>query len=192
VAVALVDGGDLLVGAVQPAREVAADSDLDLGRRRRAEVRVERDQPLDLVQRPARLAREPDQLLAREPAVLVLDRVQRRDQARTREPAGARFPAGDAAVRDRHQWAPADPFPLAAGSIRTAQNLNSGIFPNGSISSMVSRFAAASRKWNAMKTLPRASLCDTLTASSIDPRRELTRAIAPSVRPHSAASLGCM
>ena len=37
----------------------------------------------------------------------------------------------------------------------TAQNLNSGIFPTGSISSIVSRFAAASLKWNGMKQLPR-------------------------------------
>ena len=46
-----------------------------------------------------------------------------------------------------------------SGSMRTAQNLNSGILPEGSISSMVSRLAAASRKWNGMKQLPRASRC---------------------------------
>ena len=45
-------------------------------------------------------------------------------------------------------------------SIRTAQNLNSGIFPTGSISSIVSRLAAASRKWNGMKQLPRVSRCE--------------------------------
>ena len=38
--------------------------------------------------------------------------------------------------------------------MRTAQNLNSGILPTGSISSIVSRFAAASRKWNGMKQFP--------------------------------------
>ena len=64
-----------------------------------------------------------------------------------------------------------------ARSIRTAQNLNSGILPNGSISSIVSRLAAASRKWNGMKQLPRASRCETRTSSTIVPRRELTRAM---------------
>src|SRR5262249_49769713 len=39
-------------------------------------------------------------------------------------------------------------------SSRTAQNLNWGILPYGSSSSMVSTLAAASRKWNGMKTLP--------------------------------------
>ena len=80
---------------------------------------------------------------------------------------------------------------IRAGSIRTAQNLNSGILPTGSISSMVSRLAAASRKWNGMKQLPRASRCETLTSSSMAPRRELTRARSPSARPSSAASAGC-
>ena len=79
-----------------------------------------------------------------------------------------------------------------AFSIRTAQNLNSGIFPNGSISSIVSRFAAASRKWNGMKQLPLASRCETFASSSMMPRRELTRARSPSSRPSSAASSGWM
>ena len=70
VAVAGLRLGDPLVGPVQPARA---------GRGRRPpgppsarlgpEVRIERDQPLDLVQRPPHLARERDQLLARQPAV---------------------------------------------------------------------------------------------------------------------------
>ncbi len=89
-------------------------------------------------------------------------------------------------------WDTASPASAASGaaSIRTAQNLNSGILPHGSISSIVSRLAAASRKWNGMKQLPRASRCETRTASSIVPRRELTRAISPSARPSSAASSG--
>jgi hypothetical protein len=64
----------------------------------------------------------------------------------------------------------------STGSMLTAQNLYSGILPTGSISSIVSRFAAASLKWNGMKQLPRCSRCETLTSSSIAPRRELTRA----------------
>ena len=130
-------------GAVarEPAREVAADGDLERLGRRGAEVRVERDEPLDLVQRPAPVARELDQLLARQPAVLALDRGQRGDQRRAGELARARLDAGDAAV-------------VHTRSTRTAQNLNSGIFPTGSISSIVSRFAAASRKWNGMKHEP--------------------------------------
>jgi hypothetical protein len=39
--------------------------------------------------------------------------------------------------------------------------LNSGIFPTGSISSIVSRLAAASRKWKGMKQLPGVSRCET-------------------------------
>jgi hypothetical protein len=65
-----------------------------------------------------------------------------------------------------------------AASIRIAQNLNSGILPVGSISSIVSRFAAASRKWNGMKQFPGASRWDTRVASTIDPRREVTRTLA--------------
>ena len=49
-------------------------------RRRGEEVRIERDQALDLVERAAPLARERHELLARQPAVLPLDRVQIRDQ----------------------------------------------------------------------------------------------------------------
>jgi hypothetical protein len=51
------------------------------------------------------------------------------------------FPAVPPARNARHLLA-------GAGSTRTAQNLNSGILPNGSSWSVVSRLAAASRKWN--------------------------------------------
>ena len=95
VAVAGVDLRDLLVGAVQPARQVAADGDLHPGRRRDAEVGIERDEPLDLIQRAAGLTAEAHELLARQPAVLALDDVQRRDEARTVELPGAGLPPGD-------------------------------------------------------------------------------------------------
>ena len=39
----------------------------------------------------------------------------------------------------------------------TAQNLNSGILPNGSSCSVVRLLAAASRKWNGTKTQPGSS-----------------------------------
>ena len=74
--------------------------------------------------------------------------------------------------------------------MRTAQNLNSGIFPNGSISSMVSRFAAASRKWKGMKQVPRRLAVRHLARSSIAPRREVTRTQSPSAMPIAAASSG--
>src|SRR5439155_10618535 len=43
----------------------------------------------------------------------------------------------------------------STGSTRTAQYLNSGILAVGSRASLVSRLAAASRKWNGMNTEPR-------------------------------------
>ena len=161
VAVALAQLGEPLLAALQPAREVVADGQLNAPRRLGAEVRIERDQPLDLVQRPPPLARERDQLLARQPAVAALDLGQRRDQARAGEAARACL----GARRARHQ----------ARSTRTAQNLYSGILPVGSISSIVSTFAAASRKWNGMKQLPRVSRCEIRVFSSIEPRRDVTR-----------------
>ena len=103
------DGGAIRqLGPVarEPAREVAADRDLELLGRRGPEVRVERDQPLDLVQRPAPVARELHELRARQPAVLALDRRQRRDQRWAGELAGAGLDARDAAVALAHQPAP--------------------------------------------------------------------------------------
>src|SRR5215207_4017646 len=138
---------DALVRAVQPARQVVAAGDLPRRRRRGAEVRVERDQALELVQRAAALARQLYELLARQPAVLALDLVQVWDQAGPGKAPGAGL--GARCARDRHAAGSA-----ATGSTRTAQNLNSGIFPCGSISSIVSTLAAASRKWNGMKQVP--------------------------------------
>ena len=94
VAVPLLRLADAVVGAVQPAREVVADGELDRLRRRRAEVRIERDHALDLVQRPAHVARQRDELLARQPADAPLDRGEGRDQARARELARPRLGAG--------------------------------------------------------------------------------------------------
>ena len=99
---------------------------------------------------------------------------------------GARLDAGDSSLRrDGHQPAPSARVPrvrrarLPRGSpsesIRTAQNLNSGIFPMGSIASFVRRFAAASRKWNGMKhpALLRAlRLARTFSADRVASRRQ--------------------
>ncbi len=152
-AVALLGLADAVVGAGQPAREVVADRQLHGFRRRGAEVRIEGDEPLDLVQRPAHVARERDELLARQPADAPLDGGEGRDQAGARELPGARLgsriarlhaqPRAAVAVaarrRDvrRHRQAPSRVVvgscraALPARSIRTAQNLNSGIFPIG-------------------------------------------------------------
>jgi len=56
-AVPLPDRVKARVGAAQPAGQVMADPDLGLRRRLGAEVRIERDQSLDLIQRPADIAR---------------------------------------------------------------------------------------------------------------------------------------
>src|SRR5690606_5694874 len=85
----------------EPAGEVVAGVHRDLGRGVGAEVRVERDEALDLVEGPARLARERLQLLARQPPQPRLDRVQLRDQARSRELPGPRLDAWH--LRRRHQ-----------------------------------------------------------------------------------------
>ena len=82
-----------------------ADPELDLLRRVGAEVRVERDQPLDLVQRPVHLAGQRHELLAGQPADPFLDRVQRRDQARAGELARPRLDAGDADLGLSHRRA---------------------------------------------------------------------------------------
>src|SRR5215213_5692805 len=171
---------------MQPARQVVAAG--DLGALRRwigSEVRVERDQAFELVERAAAVASEADELLARQPAVLPLDPVQRWDQARPGEAAGACLAAGR--TLGDHLTGSAG---TAAGSTRTAQNLNSGIFPSGSISSIVSTFAAASRKWNGTKHVPGVSRCDTRALSSIEPRRLVIRTKSPLPTPISAASSG--
>src|SRR5919107_2501410 len=182
---------------------------MDRGRRLGAEVRVERDQPLDLVERPAHVAREPHELLARQPAVLALDRHQRRHQAGAGELPRAGLGAGRAALHPQAHAAVdltvpgghhAPSLAVAASCVaalptrsrRTAQNLNSGILPSGSISSIVSRFAAASRKWNGTKHVPGVSRCESRARSSIDPRRDVTRTKSPEVTPSCSASPGFM
>ena len=104
-AVALLEPRDPLVRAAQPAGQVVADPQLDPLRRVGAEVRVERDQPLDLVQRPVHVAGQRDELLAGQPADPFLDRVQRRDQARAGELARPRLDAGNADLGLSHRRA---------------------------------------------------------------------------------------
>ena len=106
-AVALAQLGQPGLAVAQEARQVVADVQRHLRRRLGAEVRVERDQALDLVARPAGVAGELLQLLARQPAQPGLDRVQRRDQRRAR---GTSRPAPSTP-------APAGPGPRAARSV---------------------------------------------------------------------------
>src|SRR6185437_12178913 len=197
IAVLLVQLRDPVLRSVQPAGEVVADPDGDASGRLGAEVRIEGQQTLDLVERPLLLPRQCLQFLARQPAEAPLDLHQHRDQARTPELARTRFDARHGRLLVSRNCHCAEPPTNAlsrsrAGAMLTAQNLNSGILPNGSISSIVSRLAAASRKWNGMKQLPRASRCETFTSSSMLPRRDLTRARSPSSRPSPAASSGWM
>ncbi len=118
------------VRALQPAGQVVAGVQLHLHRRPGAEVRVERDQPLDLVQRAADVTGQRYQFLARQPADPFLDRLQRRDQAGAGElarprldtrhpllgPGHHRSPAGGAAsaAADPPGAASPGPAPLAA------------------------------------------------------------------------------
>src|SRR5262249_26100096 len=76
--------GDLRLSG-QPARQVVADRDLATRGGLGAVVRIEGDQALDLVERAAHVARQRHELLAREPSVLVLDRVELGDEARAGE-----------------------------------------------------------------------------------------------------------
>ncbi len=91
--VALAQLGQPGLAVAQEARQVVAHVQRDLRRRFGAEVRVERDQALDLVERAPGVAGELLQLLAGQPAQARLDRVQRRDQRRPRELSGARLDA---------------------------------------------------------------------------------------------------
>ena len=75
-------------------------------------MRVEGDQPLDLIQRPVHVPGQRHQFLARQPADPLLDRVQRRDQARAGELARPGLDAGHALAGCRH-YRPS--CPLAAG-----------------------------------------------------------------------------
>src|SRR5262249_52589538 len=129
----------------EPARHVPAQRDLERVRGLGAVVRVERQKPLELVERPLGAPRESLEVLAAEPPVRVLQLVQLVDE------------------RAPH-----------ARSTRTAQNLNSGIFPKGSRASFVSRLAAASRKWKGMKQAPSHSRSDSFALIRISPRRDAT------------------
>ena len=165
-AVSVPQRGQPLVGALQPAGKVVAGVQRHRRRRGGAEMRVKRDQALYFIQRPVGIPRQRLEFLTRQPAEPLLDGLQRRDQARAGELACARLDTRHPGLGPCHQrpraWGAASRAGRAssvpaAGSIRTAQNLNSGILPSGSISSVVSRLAAASRKWNGMKQLPRPS-----------------------------------
>ena len=163
---------------------------------------VERDQALDLVQRPPHLLRQPHQLLARQPAVLALDRDERRDEAGAGELPGAGLGARRQAARacprgrprrPRCPW-PSAPLPhrrrLVAGAAAGALDLDGaelelGDLAVGSISSIVSTFAAASRKWNGTKHVPGVSRCERRTlAARSSPRRLVTRTKSPVADAH--------
>ena len=111
-----------VIGAPQPAGQVVADAQHDPFRRRGPEVRIERDQPLDLVQRPVHLAGQRHQFLAGQPADPFLDGLQGRDQARPGEFAGPRLDAGHRGRDVRHgplQSARLRSAPLRSGPRRT-------------------------------------------------------------------------
>src|ERR1700761_7699067 len=97
------DRVDAIIGAAEPAGQVVTEAYLGLLRWLGAEVRIERDEPLDLVQRTAHIARQRDQLLAGQPAGPFLDGVQRRDQAGPGELARPGLDAGDAGLGLSHR-----------------------------------------------------------------------------------------
>ena len=99
-AVARAQLGQPGVAVAQEAGQVVADVQRHLRRRLGAEVRVERDQALDLVERAARVAGQLLQLLAGQPAQPGLDRVERRDQRRARELPGPPLHPGHPARPD--------------------------------------------------------------------------------------------
>src|SRR5439155_11768974 len=78
----------------------------------------------------------------------------------------------------------------ATASTRTAQHLSSAIFAYGSSTGLVSRFAAASRKWNGTNTWPRATRAEMRHELTIVLRREVSRVRSPSSNPSSRASSG--
>src|SRR6266550_473545 len=77
-----------------------------------------------------------------------------------------------------------------AGSNRTAQHLSSAIFAYGSSTGLVSRLAAASRKWNGTNTWPRATRSEIRQELTMVLRREVSRTRSPSSSPSSRASSG--
>src|SRR5690606_34272032 len=77
-----------------------------------------------------------------------------------------------------------------AGSTRTALTLNSAIFAYGSRRGLVSRLAAASRKWKGMKIWPGACRSESRAPIRSEPRRLVTRIVSPSPMPRRMASTG--
>src|SRR6185312_1413415 len=71
----------------------------------------------------------------------------------------------------------------SAFSTRAAQNLNSGILPNGSSAGLVSLFAAASKKAKGMNTTPSGMASSCREFSSTMPRRVDTRTMSPGLMP---------
>jgi hypothetical protein len=132
--VAVAQLGDVRLAVAQEARQVVADVHRDLGRRLGAEVWVERDQSLDLVERPTGIARQLLEVLARQPPVSRLDEVERRDQRWTGELARSGLDARHAAGAELDRMVGQLGHDDADESRRncstcTAQNLNSGILP---------------------------------------------------------------
>ena len=61
---------------MEPAREIAAHADLNRGRRSvSTKMRVERDEALDLVEGPVRVAAQFDKRVMRQPTVFALNGV---------------------------------------------------------------------------------------------------------------------
>src|SRR5712692_5901964 len=104
--------------------------------------------------------------------------------ARLEEPAPAQ--AGDEGGHRSRVYSAAARAAASPGSTLAAQYLNSGIFPNGSSAGLVSRFAAASTKANGMNTTPSGMASSCLAASSIVPRRVVTRMRSPGLMPSLA------
>src|SRR5262245_10298054 len=74
----------------------------------------------------------------------------------------------------------------SAGSTFAAQNLNSGIFPNGSSAGLVRIFAAASTNAKGMNTTPSGMPSSWRELSSTSPRRVVTRTMSPGLMPSLA------
>lgn len=70
----------------------------------------------------------------------------------------------------------------------TAQTFNSGIFATGSRVEFVSLLAAASAKWNGIKTVPGTAIDEILTFADIFPLLENTVTDFPSERLYFSAS----
>src|SRR5712675_1119167 len=93
--------------------------------------------------------------------------------------------------RERELSHPSPPYSAAslttsARATFAAQNLNSGIFPNGSSAGLVSRLAAASTKAKGMNTTPSGTPSSWRAESSTVPRRVVTRTMSPGATPSRA------